>query len=46
MITNPVVCLTAGGALVFEGVNVNHYPVYNEDSLLNSNAEFDFSEFL
>ena len=46
LITNPVICLSAGGALLFENISPKNYPVYQKDSLLNTNSNFDFSQFL
>lgn len=45
-VKNPVVCLTAGSALLFEGLSARHHPVYRKNSLLNSNDNFDFGAFL
>lgn len=45
-VKNPVVCLTAGSALLFEGLSAQHHPVYRKNSLLNSNDNFDFGAFL
>jgi len=45
-ITNPVICMTAGSALLFENISPSNYPVYQKDSLLNTNPNFDFSQFL
>jgi len=45
-IRNPVVCLTAGSAVFFSGLSKLHYPVYQKNSLLNTNEEFDFGAFL
>lgn len=36
-IKNPVVCLAAGSAVFFSGLSKLHYPVYQKNSLLNSN---------
>ena len=45
-IKNPVVCLTAGSAVFFSGLSTLHYPVYQKNSLLNTNDDFDFGAFL
>ena len=45
-ITNPVICINRGSALLFEGLGPKNYPVYVKDSLLNQNEEnFDYGEF-
>ena len=44
-IKNPVSCVTAGSAVVFDGITDKSYPVYNEQSLLNSNMNYDFGDF-
>lgn len=44
-ISNPVVCKTLGSAMIWERLNKDKYPVYVKDSLLNTNADFDFGEF-
>ena len=44
-ISNPVVCKTLGSALIWENLNKDKYPIYVKDSLLNTNADFDFGEF-
>ena len=44
-ISNPVVCIPRGSALLFENINKEHYPVYMKDSLINTNENFDYSEF-
>ena len=49
-IPNPLICLEAGEAVVFqisEDVNSSlvHYPVYNKEHLLNSNPGFDYGAF-
>jgi len=45
-VINPVVCIEEGGALLFGQVSIDNYPVYQKNSLLNSDPEFDFSAFL
>lgn len=45
-IRNPVACTTAGSAVVFEDLSAKHHPVYQKDSLLNTNANFDFGAFV
>lgn len=45
-ITNPIVCIQQGSALLFEGLSADAYPKYIKDSLLNFNEEkFDYGEF-
>ena len=44
-ITNPVVCTTLGSALLFENLTADKYPVYEKDSLLSTNDNFDYGEF-
>jgi hypothetical protein len=43
-LTNPVVCIKLGDSIIFDISNDN-YPVYDKDSLLNTNPNFDYSEF-
>ena len=45
-IRNPVVCIKQGSALLFDGIDAYHYPVYEKDSLINTNSQFDYSKFL
>jgi hypothetical protein len=45
-IRSPVFCLNLGDSMLFEGVSVDHYPVYLKDSLANSNPDFDYAAFL
>ena len=42
--SNPVTCVALGDALLFD-VSSGCYPVYQRDSLLNSNAQFDYGPF-
>ena len=42
---NPLVCIEVGDAVLFDMAGSSNYPVYVRDSLLNTNREFDFSEF-
>jgi hypothetical protein len=44
-IRDPVICLNAGETM-FWNVSPDHYPVYYEKSLTNSNKKFDFSVFI
>lgn len=45
-ITNPVICINRGSALLFEGLGENSYPIFEKDSLLNQNEEqFDYGAF-
>jgi len=43
-IDNPVVSISLGDTLIFDVTNDN-YPVYVKDSLLNTNDDFDYSDF-
>lgn len=45
-IKNPVVCMAQGSALLFENLSTKNYPVYEKESLINTNPNFDFSKFL
>lgn len=45
VVINPVSCITSGSAVLFQDVSATSYPVYQKDSLLNSNPTFDFGEF-
>ena len=45
LINNPVICIRKGDSLIFEVDGDGHYPVYQKDSLLNSNSEFDYAAF-
>eukprot|EP00347_Sterkiella_histriomuscorum_P016022 403354791 len=44
-VSNPVVCMPGGSALIFEEISKSHYPVYMKDSLINTNSNFDYSSF-
>ena len=44
-IVNPVMCIQEGDSVVFEIDGRGHYPVYQKDSLLNSNQNFDYAPF-
>ncbi len=44
-ITNPVMCISMGDSVVFEVDGNGHYPVYQKDSLLNTNSDFDYGPF-
>ena len=46
VIRNPVLCATAGSAVLFGDITPAHYPVYQKNSLLNTNDEFDFGAFV
>jgi hypothetical protein len=39
------VCTTKGSAVLFDNVGEGRYPVYVQDSLLNTNEDFDFGNF-
>lgn len=43
-VAQPVVCINEGDAVLFDVTN-EQYPVYDVDSLINSNPGFDYSEF-
>ena len=45
-IKNPVVCKTLGSAILLENLTEFKYPIYVKDSLLNTNDDFDFGEFV
>ena len=45
-ILQPALCLQLGDAALFDlSANKSMYPVYDKDSLLNSNPTFDYGEF-
>jgi len=44
-INNPVICIKVGDTAMFEIDGDGHYPVYQKDSLLNSNPNFDYGAF-
>ena len=44
-ITDPVMCIHEGDIFIFEIEDLNHYPVYQKDSLINSNPSFDYGAF-
>jgi hypothetical protein len=45
-VLQPALCLQLGDAALFDlSVNKTMYPVYDKDSLLNSNPTFDYGEF-
>jgi hypothetical protein len=43
-ITNPLTCISRNDSLLFD-TRSGCYPVYEKDSLLNTNPSFDFGEF-
>ena len=46
-ITNPVMCLKLGSAVLFTvNSNSKQYPQYMKDSILNTNPNFDYGQFL
>lgn len=45
-ISNPVICIENGDSLQFEITDYNHYPVYDENNILNSNNNFDSGAFV
>jgi hypothetical protein len=49
-ITNPTMCLALGSTVLFtvsydEELDAYHYPVYQKNSILNTNPSFDRSQF-
>lgn len=43
---NPTLCLKQGDAALFDlSIDHTHFPVYQKDSLLNSNPNFDYGAF-
>lgn len=45
-ISQPVICINMGDSLLFDmGGNQSNYPVYDKDSLLNTNPNFDYGAF-
>jgi len=44
-VANPVICKTVGSAILWENLSAEKYPIYEKDSLLNTNEEFDYGEF-
>eukprot|EP00344_Euplotes_crassus_P009856 CAMPEP_0197000254 /NCGR_PEP_ID=MMETSP1380-20130617/5237_1 /TAXON_ID=5936 /ORGANISM="Euplotes crassus, Strain CT5" /LENGTH=1215 /DNA_ID=CAMNT_0042417483 /DNA_START=1832 /DNA_END=5479 /DNA_ORIENTATION=- len=45
-ISNPVVCLENGDTMQFEVNDYSHYPVYDENNILNTNLNFDYGPFI
>lgn len=46
-ISNPVVCISAGDSLLFDvDSSTGSYPEYVSNSLLNTNTNFDYGDFL
>ena len=46
-ISNPVVCVSAGDSIMFDvNSTTKSYPVYVSNSLLNTNTNFDYGQFL
>eukprot|EP00752_Nemacystus_decipiens_P010330 g9202.t1 len=43
-VESPLSCVSEGDAVLFD-ISSGCYPVYEKDSLLNSNTEFDYGEF-
>ena len=41
-----MICIPLGSALLFENLSAKNYPIYQIDSLINTNPTFDFSKFL
>lgn len=45
-ILQPVVCIQTGDSVLFDlGANKSSFPVYDKDSLLNTNPSFDYGAF-
>eukprot|EP01135_Chromosphaera_perkinsii_P006890 Nk52_evm45s621 gene=Nk52_evmTU45s621 len=44
-VANPILCLLNGESMMFDIPDRNHYPVYDKDSLFNTNEAFDYGEF-
>jgi len=46
-LTNPVLCIQKGDIMFFNVIAEDgNYPVYNKDSILNTNPKFDYGPFL
>jgi hypothetical protein len=46
-ISSPVMCVTLGSAVLFTvNSNSKSYPIYMKDSILNTNPDFDYGQFL
>ncbi len=48
-VATPMMCIKAGSGVLFEVTRDSsgwHYPVYDRDSLINTNPNFDFGSFL
>jgi hypothetical protein len=43
-LSNPLVCVKQGDSIIFAVTNDN-YPVYEKDSLMNTNLNYDYSSF-
>ncbi|CAM9390848.1 unnamed protein product, partial [Pylaiella littoralis] len=43
-VESPLTCVSQGDSVLFD-ISSGCYPVYQKDSLLNSNLEFDYGEF-
>ncbi|CAM9734750.1 unnamed protein product, partial [Hapterophycus canaliculatus] len=43
-VESPLSCISAGDSVLFD-ISSGCYPVYEKDSFLNSNVEFDYGEF-
>ena len=44
-IANPIICLQAFDSIVFDIAGSGSWPVYDKDSLLNTNPSFDYGAF-
>lgn len=45
-VPSPLVCLNQGDSMLFQITSATNYPIYDKDSLLNTNPNFDYSTFL
>ena len=45
-VPSPLMCLNQGDSMLFQITSATNYPVYDKDSLLNTNPAFDYSSFL
>ena len=45
-IYNPVICINKGMSIIWSIPNQKNFPVYDKDSLVNTNNNFDYSAFV
>jgi hypothetical protein len=45
-ILNPIYCITTGDSMIFNIKNAEKYPVYMDDSVMNTNPAFDTGSFI